>query len=271
MLKTLKVSINSIPDQQQVEIIIALLSEIGYHAFEELDNLLIAYIDETLYDENELNKLSSRYLHYSVEEVENRNWNAIWESEFLPVIIDDYVAVRADFHPPVPSVKHDIVITPKMSFGTAHHATTYLMIEQMRDLDFRGKQVLDFGTGTGILAILASLSGANEIVAIDNDINSIVNATENILVNKCENITVSEQALQLIQKKFDIILANINLNVLLNSMTELKFISRPGIQIILSGFLTADTEQLIQKCTLTGFTFYKKTQKDGWICLQFHI
>ena len=271
MLNIIKVTITSIPDQQQVEILIAQLSEIGYHAFEESENILLAYIDEILFDENDLNKVTTLHLNYLVEKLENINWNAKWESEFLPVIIDDYISVRAYFHPPVPSVKHDIIITPKMSFGTAHHATTQLMIEQMRNLDFRGKRVLDFGTGTGILAILASLEGANEVVAIDNDKYSYENATENVVVNKCKNITVSLQALQSLQESFDIILANINLNVLLSSLTELKFLSRPGTQIMLSGFLSSDIDQIIHKSTLTGFTFSGKTQKEDWICLHFHI
>ncbi len=130
---------------------------------------------------------SSLQLSFSKTIIEETNWNQVWESNFDPVIVDDFVAVRAHFHEPIKNVQHEIVITPKMSFGTGHHATTYMMMQQMRELDFAGKNVFDFGTGTGVLAILAEKLGAQKVIAIDNDDWSIENADENVKRNNCTN------------------------------------------------------------------------------------
>ena len=130
---------------------------------------------------------------FSETTIEETNWNQVWESSFEPVVVDDFVAVRADFHEPIKGIKHEIVITPKMSFGTGHHATTYMMLEQMGKLDFKDKRVLDFGTGTGVLAILAEKMGAKKIIAIDNDEWSIENANENIKRNNCVAVELKTQ------------------------------------------------------------------------------
>src|SRR5205085_7037613 len=137
-----------------------------------------------------------------------------WEKNFERVIIDDFVAIRAPFHKPIQKVTHEIVITPKMSFGTGHHATTFMMIQQMQDVDFKNKKVLDFGTGTGILAILAEKLGATKITAIDNDEWSISNANENIKTNNCRNIQLLLSDSPMLSQKFDVILANINKSVI---------------------------------------------------------
>ena len=265
MRTTVQVHIKHV-EGEQAEIIIAILSEWGYHAFEEKDTL-IAYIDEQLFDEKVLLNEVPFTLEYSFESIGERNWNAIWESEFKPVVMGDFVAVRAGFHPPNQSVLHDLVITPKMSFGTAHHATTYMMIEQMRHVDFKNKRVLDFGTGTGILAILASRLGANEIVAIDDDDLSIENCMENISVNGCNNITVLKKDSPVNLGMFDIILANINLSVILQHIELLKS-SSPSALLLLSGFLLLDADAIVKKCTLHGYRNYIKIEREGWMCLQ---
>ena len=155
---------------EQREILIAQLADAGYEGFEERDNSLDAFINTKGFDAHILNEISFKYqTPYTKEKIAETNWNQIWESNFEPVVVDDFVAVRAGFHKPITTTKFEIIITPKMSFGTGHHATTYMMIWLMKDIDITGKSVLDFGTGTGILAILAERSGAKNILAIDND------------------------------------------------------------------------------------------------------
>ena len=154
----------------QSDILLAQLSSIGFEGFEEEENLLRAFIPSENFDEVLLKEITSfNNLSYTQSRIEETNWNAVWESNFDPVIVDDFVSIRADFHEPIKLVEHEIVITPKMSFGTGHHATTYMMIQQIREIDFTEKTVFDFGTGTGVLAILAEILGAEKIAAVDND------------------------------------------------------------------------------------------------------
>jgi ribosomal protein L11 methyltransferase len=160
----------SIKTEEWQEVLIALLTEIGYEGFEQEEALLKAFINKDAFDRAALEALLGEYgVEYEEQEIGERNWNAEWEANFQPVVVDGFCAVRAHFHPPMPEVEHELVITPKMSFGTGHHATTYMMLQAMRGIDLRGKRVLDFGTGTGVLAILAERLGAAEVVAIDND------------------------------------------------------------------------------------------------------
>ncbi|MCA6452827.1 MAG: 50S ribosomal protein L11 methyltransferase, partial [Chitinophagaceae bacterium] len=166
------------------ELLVAELSEMGYDGFEESAEQLKAYVPEENYVEIELNNLLNKYnLSYSKSIISKQNWNQLWESNFEPVRVDDFVGIRASFHPPFAGVAHEIVITPKMSFGTGHHATTWQVMKLMQELDFTGKRVFDFGTGTGILAILAEQLGAAAVLAVDNDDWCIENTSENILVN----------------------------------------------------------------------------------------
>jgi ribosomal protein L11 methyltransferase len=194
---------------EQMEILIAELSEINFEAFEENENFLSAFIKENEFIEEQLNNiLLSKNICYTKSIIEETNWNAKWESEFEPIIVDHFVAVRAAFHKPIEGVRHEIIITPKMSFGTGHHATTYLMLQQMENIDFSNKTVLDFGTGTGILAILAKKLGAGKVLAIDYDEWSINNAKENFTANNCTDIVlVQEDNLDGLET-FDVILAN---------------------------------------------------------------
>nr|HPH32305.1 50S ribosomal protein L11 methyltransferase [Chitinophagaceae bacterium] len=169
-----------VTDTELQQVLIAQLSEEGYEGFEENDSSLKAFIPEAGYEKEKVQNIADAHLvTFSATLIESQNWNAVWESNFDPVVVDDFVAVRAGFHEPVAEVELEIVITPKMSFGTGHHATTYMMMRQMRQLDFTGKKVFDFGTGTGVLAILAEKRGAADVYAIDYDDWSIENATEN--------------------------------------------------------------------------------------------
>ena len=165
-------------DEQQ-EILISQLDELSANGFEQTEDSLIAYFSENNFESYEVNRLLHNY-SFTMTTIKEQNWNQVWESNFQPVIVDDFCAIRADFHEPIQNMEHEIIITPKMSFGTGHHATTYMMIEQMAKIDFTGKTVFDFGTGTGILAILAEKLGAASVSAIDVDVWSIENAKENI-------------------------------------------------------------------------------------------
>src|SRR6187397_408555 len=180
---------------EQKEILIAQLADAGYEGFEEKDNSLDAFINSKGFDTVILKEISFKYqTPYTKEKIAETNWNQVWESNFEPVIVNDYVAIRADFHKPITNTKFEIVITPKMSFGTGHHATTYMMIEQMRCIDFTNKKVFDFGTGTGILAILASKLGASSVTAIDIDEWSIKNAEENFQKNNIQSVNLYQSA-----------------------------------------------------------------------------
>ncbi len=252
----------------QSEILIAQLSEINFYAFEEEENFLSAFIKEEFFYEDELNKiLSPKNISFTKSIIKETNWNAKWESEFEPIVIENFVAVRASFHNPIQNVRHQIIITPKMSFGTGHHATTHLMLQQMRNINFFDKTVLDFGTGTGILAILAKKLGAKKVVAIDNEEWSINNATENLIANNCTGITLLQKDSLAGLEIFDIILANINLNVITTSIKQIKLASHQSTKLLLSGFLISDEQKVINNFASEGFKHITTTEKDGWVSM----
>lgn len=212
----------------QNEIIIAVLADLGFEGFEETDNSISAFIEQSKFDKASLDAFTTgAHLSYTESIIEQQNWNATWESSFEPVIIDKFAAVRAGFHPPVTNVQYEVIITPKMSFGTGHHATSYLMMQQMSRLDFTQKTVLDFGTGTGVLAILAQKMGAAKVLAIDNDDWSIDNALENIANNHVQNIVVEKADTINTNEHYDIVLANINLNVIVQNILAIKSVCLP--------------------------------------------
>jgi len=253
---------------EQQEFVIAFLSETGYEGFEENEKELKAFIPEKKFDNILLKGLADKYkLSFSKEKIETQNWNAIWESNFDPVTVDDFVAIRADFHSPANSTAHDIIITPKMSFGTGHHATTHMMIHQMRNIDFAGKSVLDFGTGTGVLAILSEKLGAARITAIDNDEWSIENASENIEKNKCSAITLIKTDSIPPDDRFDIILANINKNFILDNFIDLTSHLNNGGCLLLSGFLTGDEPEISDCAGNAGFAIKNKEDYNNWLCI----
>lgn len=250
------------------DMLLALLADAGFEGFEEENTCLKAFIKEENFDQKKLDAVLSLVpAAYSTTIVAEENWNAKWESEYEPVIVNDFVAVRASFHGLVGGVEHEIIVTPKMSFGTGHHATTYLVMEQMNAIDFKGKKVIDFGTGTGVLAILAEKMGAASILAIDNDDWSIENAQENIEANDCKNISLQKADTVSATENADVILANINLNVITANIAALAIVANKGAIVLLSGFLVADKEIMIEK--LKGFSIRCKavTQKGDWICL----
>ncbi len=287
--------------QDQFEMLVAQLSNLGFEGFNEeeaatgINNgvgmssilgtsaglgegaghcktfiLSTEYIDNNI--EIELNNIFSLIcLKYSKSVIKEKNWNAIWESNFEPVRIENFVGIRANFHPPFePAVKHDIHITPKMSFGTGHHGTTYTVMQMMGELDFKDKTVYDFGTGTGILAILAEKLGAFEVLAVDNDDWCIENSLENIQNNQSKVIEVKKVDTALQHLQFDIVLANVNRHIIEANMQELSQAGKMGGQLILSGLLVEDQEDMINLATLNGWNFIRIKEKNGWISLLFN-
>ena len=258
--------------QGQLDLMVGLLSEAGYSGFEELEEgqVLKAFIDGHDFDESLLTSLLEPYaIRYSVRDLQEQNWNALWESNFEPVVVDDFVAIRADFHQEKFNTEFEILITPKMSFGTGHHATTFMMVAQMRHLEWAGKKVLDFGTGTGILAILANMLGAKEILALDNDDWSIENATENILRNNCHHITVKKAHTAATDNSYEIILANINRNVIIaNAEILIQSLTQNG-DLLISGLLKEDEADIKKLFIELGLTYLTTVYKAQWIAIHF--
>lgn len=251
------------------EILIARLGDNGYEGFEEQETGLQAFIPEDAFDVGELESLLGEYrLDYSRTRIEEKNWNEEWEKNFEPVVVGTFCGVRASFHQPVAGVEHDLLITPKMSFGTGHHATTYMMLEAMGSLDFRGLRVLDFGTGTGVLAILAEKLGAAEVWAVDHDDWCIENAGENVTENNCSRITVKKGDNIPSGARFDIILANINKNVILQELRSIgQQLTSAGV-ILLSGLLLEDSQDVENEAIKNGFFVVNQTEKANWLCLR---
>jgi ribosomal protein L11 methyltransferase len=253
------------------DILIAELSEKGFEGFEEQGNQLTAYIPEQNFDEKAVTSLTKIYgVSYTKEEIEQTNWNAIWESNFQPVLVDNFCGIRADFHESFdPQPQYEILITPKMSFGTGHHATTSSMIKLMQGIPFRGKNVFDFGTGTGILAILASKMGAARIDAIDIDSWSVENTKENVANNNASYVKVWQaDTLKNIRDSYDVVLANINRNILLEFMTDMRrLLSRDGI-LLLSGILKEDETAILEAARRHGLVLETSIEKDNWMAMK---
>lgn len=258
----------SVDNEAIREILIAELSEIGYTGFEETETSLNAYIEEDSYNQSTLDAVVSKYqLIHSKSVIEKQNWNALWESNFEPVQVGDFVAVRAGFHPQITGVKHEIIITPKMSFGTGHHGTTYSVMQLMEAIDFKERSVFDFGTGTGILAILAEKLGATEILAVDNDPWCIENASENSSINQCKHIDIQLFDTAVTNQQYDIVIANINKNIILDNLSLLGKAVKPGSDILLSGLLVMDESDILTACKTLGWTHQRTLTKEGWIAL----
>lgn len=263
----IQISITAAEAEQ--ELLISALSELNATGFEQTETQLVAYFPEESFASYDV-LAAIGDLPYQTITVAEKNWNEEWERNFSPVVVEDFCAVRAHFHAPLKGVEHEIVITPKMSFGTGHHATTYLVMKMMRGLNFAGKKVFDFGTGTGILAILAEKLGATDILATDNDQWSIDNATENVHNNECSHVRIALSD-TIPAENFDIILANINRNVILHFMAELKAAIRPGGEILFSGLLTEDGEAIRAAAADRGLQLLREEERNGWIALWFSL
>lgn len=251
------------------DVLIALLSD-KCEGFEEGETNLIAYINHAITHPKVLQDLATRFnLSYTIDQIPERNWNSLWESNFEPVVVDDFCAIRADFHAPITNVQHEIIITPKMSFGTGHHATTYMMIEQMKNMHFRNKKVLDFGTGTGVLAILAFKLNAATVYALDNDEWSIRNAAENFRANNAETIILDQANSAEKVAQTDIILANITRNVIVDNFPYFINNTTPNASILLSGLLEEDEKEISDLASHYQLQLENKMHRQKWTCLLF--
>ena len=263
------------------EIFVSLLAEEGCESFAdgETEDVLLAYIAENNYNEDNIKALFEQYhsqteIHYSIYEVEQQNWNALWESNYEPVLIAERCFIRAPFHDSNLAAEYEIVIEPKMSFGTAHHETTALMIELLLEENLQNKSVLDMGAGTGVLAILSHLRGANPITAIDNDEWAYLNNLENNTRNNAEAIQVKlgDASLLSDHKKFDVIIANINRNILLNDLPAYVNVLNDNGIIFLSGFYVGeDFEMITKKCYSLGLLFVVHKEKNNWCAAKFEL
>jgi ribosomal protein L11 methyltransferase len=258
------------------EILMALLTQFEFESFEENEDHFIAYINEKYLDDQSRQDIVEIILpftnKFSFEVIEPQNWNALWEASFQPVIVDDFCQIRADFHPAMSGIRFDLVINPKMAFGTGHHATTYMMIKLMEGIDFNGKTIFDFGCGTGILAIMASKLAAKEIDAVDIEHESYLNTIENGSVNGTENITTYEGNIDVVpNRQYDIILANINRNILVKYAGELlSRLNENGI-LLFSGVLEEDVQMVTDTYQAHGMRVEEMLSKDGWMCVKMNL
>ena len=259
-------------DETKTEIIIALLSDIGFEGFQEENNLLKALIPIHQFNENLFNLiLEIDHLKYSKSIIKEQNWNEKWESDFEPVLVNHpttskpFVFIRASFHKENYSFEYNIEVTPKMSFGTGHHATTYLMVANMSGIDFKNKTVIDFGTGTGVLAILAEKMGAKSVLAIDNDEWSINNARENIEVNNCKNTIILQAETIPKGNKADIILANINLNIIKENIVKIKDAALNETIFLFSGIMLHDEHKILEELTNAGMNIKNVFRREDWL------
>lgn len=260
-------------DSEHREIITALLADIGFESFSEDSDFLIGYIPSKLFDYEEIENIFSSFFYdsqyeFSYKAIAEENWNAVWESNYPPVIIDNIVSIRAPFHSAPDGVQYHIIIEPKMSFGTAHHSTTAQIISLMLNIDFTDKIIMDMGCGTSVLAILASMKGAKWVDAVDNDEWAYNNSVENVKRNHIENINVSLSDANFLDnsklEKYDIFIANINRNILLNDMDRYVKTIKPKGLLLMSGFYDVDLEIISKKAAELGMKFVDKQVSNDW-------
>lgn len=262
------------PLQPASEILIAELGYLGFESFVEEEDGVTAYIPVEEFEEDLLVGIhilqsDEVEISYSRQEIEKVNWNEEWEKNFTPIVVDDKCSVRATFHPSA-ETEYEIVIDPKMSFGTGHHSTTHMMIQHILNNDFTDKNVLDMGCGTGVLAILASMKGAHIVDAIDIDNWCYLNSQENVERNNCENITVEEGGAELLEgRNYDIILANINRNILLRDLPVYTKCLQENGELYLSGFYTEDLQAIKEACRSLGLEYVSHLERQNWVAAKF--
>lgn len=258
------------------EILIAKLNEIGYDSYEENKLGVKAYIETKIFDEKKISEICEDLslqtnISYTFSILEEKNWNKEWEKNFNPVFINDSCVIRAPFHKPFNDVRYEIIIMPKMSFGTGHHPTTSLILNKMFEVNFLNKNVLDIGSGTGVLSILSSILGADFCLGIDNDKWAYENAKQNAILNNTLNIDFRYGTIDSIKKEthFDIVLININRNTILKEISSyIKFMD-PNADLILSGFLHEDVDIIIDRLIKHNFKKLDIKNKDKWQMIHF--
>jgi ribosomal protein L11 methyltransferase len=259
--------------EETAEILMALLGDLPFEMFEENSEGVKAYVKKKDYSEDidaYLAELQDS-IDFSFEknEIEGQNWNEVWESNFHPLRIGDFCGIRATFHDSLQPIEHELIINPKMAFGTGHHETTHLMIEAMQFLDIKGKTVLDYGCGTGILSFLAKKLGAGELEAIDNDYPAYESTVENAEINDTPLEKIKLGTLDEVEgTDFEIILANINRNVITASLLGLYQKLKKGGTLVTTGFLDADEAIMLEEFAKNNFTVLDKTARGYWICFK---
>ena len=261
------------PMQPFADILVARLNEINYETFLLEENILKCYIQTSILQKNEsidiiLSLSDQTKINYFFNKIDKKNWNAKWEESFSPVKINSNCIIRADFHKENKDIEHEIVITPKMSFGTGHHETTFLMSNEIFNIKLTNLSILDMGSGTGVLSIISSKLGAKEVMAIDIDEWAYENSIENSILNNTNNINFFKGDVSLIRNKnFDCILANINRNIILRDLvTYYKSLIKGG-KLLISGFLVEDFDIVNKKINEIGFKLNNKKNKNKWLML----
>jgi ribosomal protein L11 methyltransferase len=268
----IQVNFNIEPYEEYIaDVLAAELGELGYDTFVPTENGLEAFISSDVFDEIELKNLLANFvfetsIDYKVTKIESKNWNEEWEKHYFePIIIDNECVIHSSFHKNIPDAKYDIVIDPKMSFGTGHHETTSLVIGELLKMDLEGKKVLDMGCGTSVLAILAAMRGASDLLAIDIDSWCVENSVENIALNKISGIDVKQGGAELLANEhFDIILANINRNILLDDMEYYAACLKTNGQLYMSGFYSEDIPLIEAEANKNGLNLISSKLKNNW-------
>lgn len=261
--------------ETETDVLAALLCEIDYESFVPDESGLVAYVKKELFDELKIKTILTEFpfdndISYKYEIVEGQDWNSEWEKNyFKPIIVKDQCVIHSSFHKDIPSLPYDIVIDPKMAFGTGHHATTSLIIEQLLEMDLVDKSVVDMGTGTGILAILASMRGASQITAIEIDPMAHANAIDNLKINNAESINLilgDASSLDKV-KNIDVFIANINRNIITQDISAYASTLHSGSVMLLSGFYESDIPVIMEYARPLGLTYHSHTVKNDWSCL----
>lgn len=264
-------------NETATDILSALTAEIGFESFVECEGGMQAYIQQSLFDEEALKNIIADFpipdtkITYTITEPEDKDWNEEWEKNFFqPIVIDNRCVIHSTFHKDYPKAEYDIVINPQMAFGTGHHETTSSILGELLDADLKGKSVLDMGCGTSILAILASMRGADPVTAIDIDDWCVNNSRDNIALNNIKNITVELGDASLLEgrKPFDVIIANINRNILLNDMAAYTACMHKGSEIYMSGFYVQDIDAIRSKGESLGLRFVHYREKNNWAAVK---
>ena len=264
-------------NETATDILSALIAETGFESFVECEGGMQASVQQSLFDEDALKNIIAEFpipeteITYTITEPEDKDWNEEWEKNFFqPIVIEDRCVIHSTFHKDYPKAEYDIVINPQMAFGTGHHETTSSILGELLDADLKGKSVLDMGCGTSILAILASMRGADPVTAIDIDDWCVNNSRDNIALNNSNNITVELGDASLLEgrKPFDVIIANINRNILLNDMAAYTACMHKGSEIYMSGFYVQDIDAIRSKGESLGLRFVHYREKNNWAAVK---
>ena len=278
-MKYFEVTFTTSPCNETVnDVVSALAGEIGFESFVEWENGVQAYIQQNLFDEEALKSMVADFplpdttVEYTIAEAEDKDWNEEWEKNFFqPIVIGDRCCIHSTFHKDTPQTEYEILINPQMAFGTGHHETTSSIISELLEADLKGNSALDMGSGTSILAILASMRGADPITAIDIDDWCVNNSRDNIALNGIENITVEWGDANLLKGRapFDVIIANINRNILLADMAQYAACMHSGSELFMSGFYVQDIPVIQEKAENLGMEFIHHREKNNWAAVKF--